>query len=168
MNHVIHLAVVALTICCWSLPAAAQPMGPRGVGPPGMLGRPAFLDQVFRPEVIMRNQRAINLTTEQRDAITETMGTSQETLVELRWKFEDASQELTEIITPDRVDEKAVLEKARQVMNIEQQIKQEHLLLLVRVKNILTPEQQTQLREIRPNFRDRPGRGRPRPPQDAP
>jgi Spy/CpxP family protein refolding chaperone len=163
MSHVIQLAVAALTICCWSLPAAAQPMGPRG-----MLGRPAFLDQVFRPEVIMRNQRAINLTTEQRDAITKTMGATQETLVELRWKFEGASQELTEIITPDQVDEKAVLEKARQVMDIEQQIKQEHLLLLVRVKNILTPEQQMKLREIRPNFQDRPGRGRPHAPQDMP
>lgn len=155
-------AIIPLLLCS-AVPVMAQPLGPRG-----MLGRPAFLDQLFRPELIMRQQQAIKLTTEQRDAITKTMASAQESLVNLRWQFEAASQELAEIVKPDRVDEAAALEKAKEVMDIEQQIKREHLLLLIRVKNGLTPEQQAKLRELQPMFRGRPGRGRPEPMTDPP
>jgi Spy/CpxP family protein refolding chaperone len=44
---------------------------------------------------------------------------------------------------------------ADKVMSIEQQIKKEHLRMLIRIKNKLNPEQQAKLRQLEPDGRRR-------------
>jgi Spy/CpxP family protein refolding chaperone len=138
----------------WTVPAAAQPM----MHPRALLGRPAFLEHVFRPELIMQHQSDIEITDDQRDAITKAMGATQKTLVDLQWRYQAASQELAKIVSAERVDEQQALRQAESVMGIEQEIKKEHLALLIRIKNTLTPAQQEKLRALRPR-RER-GQGR--------
>jgi len=60
---------------------------------------------------------------------------------------------LAKLLEGDAIDEAAALAQAQKVTSIEQQIKQEHLGMLIRIKNQLTPEQQAKLREVRPNRR---------------
>lgn len=132
----------------------AQPLGPRSmISKHSMMGRPAFLEHVFRPELIMRHQREIELTSSQQEAISESMKETQRNLVDLRWQFEAESQELAKILEGKKVDEAAALAQAQEVMNTEQRIKKEHLGMLIRTKNHLKPEQQEKLRKLRPTRR---------------
>jgi len=164
MKPVLQLGLITLFLWC-ALPAGAQPMGPRSpmdasaMDAPAMMHRPVFLDHVFRPELIMRYQREIGLTSAQQEAITRAMGETQQGLVGLRWKFEAESQELAKLLDSESVNEGAALALAEKVMSIEQQIKKEHLRMLIRIKNELKPEQQAKLRQLEPGGRrHRPGR----------
>jgi Spy/CpxP family protein refolding chaperone len=138
-------------------PAGAQMPG----GPPPMMGPPAFLRQLFVPEQIMRYQDELGLSAAQRDAITKEMAEAQKRVVELQWQFESASKKLTDVLSAPRIDEAAAMAQADQVMNLELQIKRTHLALLVRIKNLLTPEQQTKLTELVAKEPPRPGPGPP-------
>jgi len=122
----------------------------QGPGPPPKFGGPpAFLDQLFVPELIMRYQDDIGLTDEQRAAITKAMTETQTQLVDLQWQFEKASKKLTDTLGATQIDESAALAEADRVMNLELQMKRTHLALLIRIKQVLTPEQQTKLRALR-------------------
>ena len=133
-------AAGALLLLVGAAPAGAQmsrhpPMGP-----------PAFLRELFVPELIMRYQEDIALGAGQRDAITREMTDAQKKLVDFQWQFEAASKQLAEILRAPRIDEAIAMAQADKVLRLELQMKRAHLELLVRVKNILTPEQQEKLR----------------------
>ena len=156
MKHANCFAVTIFTLCC-SLGASAQPDAePPAVEARAFPGPPAFLDHVFRPEVIMQHQRDIELTAGQQDAITQAMRETEGKLVDLRWRFEAEPQELAKILEAERVDQSAALAQAERVMAIEQQIKKEHLAMLIRIKNHLTKVQQQKLREFGPDRGEHP------------
>ena len=48
-----------------------------------------------------------------------------------------------------QVDEAQVLEEVDRILNLEREIKKAQISLMVRIKNTLTPAQQTKLAEIR-------------------
>ena len=98
----------------------------------------------------MRNQAAIGLTDAQRTAITDAIRETQERLMPLQWELDAKSEEATKMFSSPRVDADAAMAAAAPVMEIEQRIKSEHLRLLIRVKNELTPEQQDKLRALHP------------------
>jgi Spy/CpxP family protein refolding chaperone len=143
-------------LVAFTLPAHAQPdLGsPRAMR--GRMGRPPFLRQLFPPEVVMKNQRDIELTDEQRAAITAAIKTTQGNVLDLQWKLEDEQQKLTKLLEADRIDTKAALAQADVVMDAERKVKKEHLTLLIQIKNLLTPEQQKELRERLPTKKGRP------------
>ena len=134
-------------------PAGAQPMGPGG-GP--RLGGPAFFENLFPPNLIMRYDSEIGLSDEQRTAIPKQMEDAQKTLVTLQWNVERESQKLNKLLEGSRIDEAAALQQADQVMNAEHQLKKAHLTLLIRIKNELTAAQQQKLRQVRPERRGGP------------
>ena len=142
-----------LLVVVSALPALAQEMG----GHPMMgMGPPAFLKELFLPSLVMEHQRDIGLTPEQRDAITKEMTATHQKVLQLRWGLEEKSEALQKLLAADKIDEKAALARAGEVMDIEREMKQAHLTLLIRLKNQLTPEQQQKLAALRP----REGRGR--------
>jgi Spy/CpxP family protein refolding chaperone len=150
----------------WLLPALLLALtppasaGPELGSPPGLrgkMGRPAFLRQLFRPEMVMKYQREIELTGEQRTAITEAIKSTQGKVLELQWKLEDEQQKLTDLLEAERIDVDAALAQADVVMDTERKVKKEHLTLLIQIKNLLTPEQQKKLREKSPTKKFRPG-----------
>jgi Spy/CpxP family protein refolding chaperone len=61
----------------------------------------------------------------------------------------EASANLLELLEPAAVDEEAALAAADRMMTLELEVKARRMVLLVRIKNLLTAEQQRQLREIR-------------------
>lgn len=133
-----------------AVPYAARGGPPRGESVVGGFGRPAFLEYVFRPETIMRNQSAIGLSAEQREAITAALRETQQRLLTLQWQREARSEEAAKLFAADRIDLEPAMARAAAVMEVEDEIKREHLRLLVRIKNELTPEQQEKLRQLRP------------------
>lgn len=112
-------------------------------------GTDALEQVLFAPELIMQHRRAISLTDEQRDAISRLIQDLQGKVVGYQWELLDDLESLTEILEGDRVDLDRALDGMDQVLDTERRVKQAHLELLVRIKNVLTPEQQALLRRLR-------------------
>jgi Spy/CpxP family protein refolding chaperone len=143
-------AAIALLLC--SLAAAAPPAGAEAPGRPtrGMRGGPpAFLRDLYPPALVMRHQEEIDLTEAQREAITRAMAETQTKLIDLRWRSEAESEKLAKMLRGDAVDEAAALAQSARVIAAEQEIKQAHVALLIRIKGELTPAQERRLRALR-------------------
>ncbi len=143
------IKVFALTAMCSlgvALPAVSQE--------PALQEDPLF-STLFPPELIMQHRRAIDLTDEQRDAISQMIGELQGRVVRLQWELLDQVQLLTETTSGTRVDLDRALDQIDVVLDTEREIKQAHLEILVRIKNLLSPEQQETLEDLRTT--DAPG-----------
>ena len=108
-----------------------------------------FSTVLFTAEEIMQHRRAIDLNDEQRDAITRLIEELQGRAVGLQWRLLDETEAVREALEGPRVDLDRVLDRFRRAMETETAIKRAHLELLVRIKNVLTAEQQEKLRELR-------------------
>jgi Spy/CpxP family protein refolding chaperone len=142
-------------------PLAAHAQMMEGGPPPGP---PSFLSKVFPPKLVMEHQQEIGLRPAQAEAIKRAMNETQHQLLDLQWRLDAESEALGKLLDADHADEAAVLAKLEQVTAIEQQVKKTNFALLVRVKNVLDPEQQAKLRAIRPAFHGGPPG--PPPPRD--
>ncbi|MFO7628677.1 MAG: hypothetical protein R6W06_04005 [Prochlorococcaceae cyanobacterium] len=103
----------------------------------------------FEPELIMQHRRAIDLTDRQRDEISALIQQLQGQVVELQWELLEQVEELSAALAGPRVDLDRSLDRMDAVLRTEQRIKRAHLSLLVRIKNLLRPEQQEILRRLR-------------------
>jgi len=145
------MKALALFVLLLGLAVPLRAHGDELGGPP--MGPPAFLRELFLPSLVMEHQRDIGLTPEQRDAITKEMTATHQKVLELRWGLEEKSEALRKLLAENKIDEKAALARAGEMMDIERQMKQAHLALLIRLKNQLTPEQQQKLAALRPHER---------------
>lgn len=107
-------------------------------------------DKLFEVEAVMRHQGALGITPQQKEGILRELDTAQVEYNHLEWDLNGQKEALASALTPESVDEEAALEAGRRVTDLEGKLKLAHLRLLVRVKNQLTPEQQTKLRQLRP------------------
>lgn len=115
---------------------------------------PVFMKFVYPPELIMRHASEIELSREQRKAITAAVTETQASTVELSWDMQDAAKRLGGLITKDAVDIDAAMEAATLVMETEVKVKKRHMRLLITLKNILDPKQQEKLQRLRENEGD--------------
>ncbi len=104
---------------------------------------------LYAPELIMQHRRAIGLDDEQRDAISRLIGDLQGKVLSLQWELLDEVQQLAEITGRPRVDLDEALDEIGDVLDKEKEIKTAHLEMLVRIKNLLRPDQQARLEELR-------------------
>ena len=151
-------AVLAATVLCVpTLSAQTVPTPPASVAPGlaidglelrKLAGRDPLAGAFFSPEVVMRNQQAINLTAEQRTAIVAAISAAQPRFVEAQWQMEPENAALAELLNGATVDEQAVLRQIDRVLDIERQIKRIQIEMLVRIKNELSAEQQQQLARL--------------------
>lgn len=105
--------------------------------------------QLFPPDLVMRHQREIALSDEQRTAIQRDVERTQQDMGRLSWDLAAARERLVTALAGASVDERRALELANAVMELETRVKRSHLTLLVRIKNQLRSEQQRRLRELR-------------------
>jgi Spy/CpxP family protein refolding chaperone len=110
---------------------------------------PAFLRHLCPPDLVMREASAIQLTRKQRERITADIQAVQAGVLELQWGMQADARQLGELVAGDDVDEGAVLATARRIFEQEIEVKSAHLGLLVRIRNVLTPEQRELLRPLR-------------------
>lgn len=111
--------------------------------------REPFRKEVFPPELVIKNQRRIELTPEQRETFIREMQATQSDLLPIQLEMSDAGAALMEQLEASTVDEAATLAAAERVLELERQTKLRHMVLLVRIKNLLTLEQQRMLRQLR-------------------
>ena len=142
------LAVAVLA----SMPGSAAELGAQQQEP-AVQEDPLF-EALFPPELIMQHRRAIALTDEQRDAISQMIQQLQGRVVRLQWELLDEVQQLTEIMDAPRVELDRALDQLDAVLDTEREIKQAHLEMLVRIKNLLSAEQQATLERLRESSGD--------------
>ena len=148
---------IATVLLVTGLPAYAE-LGYGGRGGSGMgcdyhrdyhRGAPPFGKALFPPEMVMRHAQDIGLSDEQREQITAVIQQVQSDIVPLEWEVRERTEALTNLLEKPRVDEAAALAQVDRVTEIENQMKKTHLTLLVRVKNLLSEDQQQQLLTLR-------------------
>jgi Spy/CpxP family protein refolding chaperone len=127
---------IILTLLLLS-PVAAQP-------PP----EDPLRDLMFPPEVVMQHQQAIGLSDDQKNNLKNEVRQAQLKFTELQWTLQDEMERLVSLLKQYRVDEKQAAAQLEKVLAAEREIKRAQLMLLVRIKNNLTPSQQAQLREL--------------------
>ena len=98
---------------------------------------------LYTPELVMQHRRAIGLNDEQRDAISRMIQELQGRVVSLQWQLLDEIETLTQTLSGgSRIDQDRALDDMQRVLETEKEIKQAHLELLIRIKNVLTADQQ--------------------------
>lgn len=147
------IGIIALLLASqvvWSQPMR---MG-NGEDHPGMREAAKAIRELMRnfyePRLIIRHQQAIGLTDKQRDAITKEMQSAASQFIELRTKLASEGEVLLALTKNPRPDEKAILAQLDKIFVSENEMKKSRMVALIRVKNILTPEQQAKLDKLRP------------------
>jgi Spy/CpxP family protein refolding chaperone len=144
MNRFSTVFIACLWLACGT--AIAQE-GDKNQGRPP--GQDPIAEHLMPPELIMQNQRAIGLTEAQQKSVINEVKQAQGRMVDVQWDLQRAVERMVELLKPDKVDEAAVLAQLDKVLAAEREVKRTQLGLMIRLKNVLTPEQQKTLRELR-------------------
>jgi len=103
----------------------------------------------FSPEVVMQNQQAISLTEIQRTSLTKEMQNAQSEFTTLQWDLQKEMEKLKSLVEKEALSEQDVLNQLDQVLVIENKIKKRQITLMVRLKNLLSHEQQAKLQKLK-------------------
>lgn len=114
-------------------PAPADPLG----------------DNLFPPDLILSSQSAIGLTDAQKGEVRAEVLKVQPRFTELQWKLQDAMDGLKALLAAPKADEATVLEALDRVLALERDLKRSQIGLLVRLKNLLSADQQDKLRQAK-------------------
>ncbi len=161
MNLIPHVAatLILASAYVWAQqpPAGGPPMQPqRPDGPHGDM----MAENFFPPELIMQHQKALGLKEDQQTAIRSEMQKMLSRFTDLQWQQSAENETMASLLKQDHPDEKQVLQQLDKLLKIEDEIKRLHVGLRVKIKNVLTPDQQEQLRELKRQGRPRmPGPG---------
>jgi Spy/CpxP family protein refolding chaperone len=85
----------------------------------------------------------------QRNFIRSEVLKAQTRFTEVQFQLQDSMETLIGHLKQNPVDEAQVLAQLEKVLNAEREVKRTQIALMVRIKNKLTPEQQTRLRQLR-------------------
>ncbi len=110
---------------------------------------PAFAEEEEDPfdgrllslELIMAHRNEIGLTKAQNKEIGELVVAVQQAVAGKSWGMQSAYFELMEVLDEPQIDEDRAIALARQAVDTENEIKLEQMRLLIRLRNLLTPEQ---------------------------
>jgi Spy/CpxP family protein refolding chaperone len=111
-------------------------------------GNSTFAQYLFPPEFVMQHQSRLKLTEQQRNFIVGEITRLQATAVQVQWRVADESEKLSELLSHDSVAEAAALEQVDKVIGFETAVKRAQLSMLIRIRNVLTPEQRELLRSL--------------------
>jgi hypothetical protein len=112
--------------------------------------------RLFPPELVMEHQAELAITAEQKRAIVNETEKEASEMVRLQWELQGEKEKLVRLLDPAHVDDVLVASTAARLMEHETKVKSTHLAFLVRVKNLLTADQQAKLREVRTQARPLP------------
>ena len=107
-----------------------------------------FAGAFFPPELILQAREQIGLSQQQLETLQARVAKTQSQSEELRKKLELESAALATLAKPERVEEAAILAQLDKVLDAERELKHLHISLVVAIKNLLTPIQQTKLHEM--------------------
>jgi Spy/CpxP family protein refolding chaperone len=131
---------ILLLLAAWVCALAARAEGPSD---------DPVARAVFPPDLVMKHSQEINLDDRQRAAIKEQAQKAQAQAMDAQLDLQAESQKLVRLLQGRPVDETAALAQVDKVLALERQVKRAQILLLVRIKNLLTEAQQARLTALR-------------------
>ena len=96
---------------------------------------------LYPPDILMRQQQALDISSEQRKDIAALVTDFQGKVTELQWAMPNEQQKLKKMLSASDIDSEAALAQAAQVLKMESEFKLAHFELLIAIKNELTDEQ---------------------------
>ena len=118
--------------------------------PAGFGGGDLFANSLFSTDLIMAHQQTIGLSDAQRAAIRTLTLDAQKHFVPVQFQVAAEVEKLQELLDASPVNEAATLDAMDRVLVLEREIKREQVTLMVRLKNLLTQQQQDMLARLRP------------------
>jgi Spy/CpxP family protein refolding chaperone len=119
---------------------------------PGQTPQPSadpISEKLFPPELVMQYRNEINLNDSQTKSIKDEIQKAQARFLDMQWDMQSESEKLVKLLDARPVDESAVQFQVDKVLDRERLVKKTQISLLVRIKNLLTVEQQNKLVELR-------------------
>jgi len=154
MKRLVTVAFVLVVATVALAGPGGGPMGKPRMGGPGMGGP---MDRnLFPPELVLRNQLALGLSEEQVALIKQQVNNTQVQVLDAQVRLHRVTEQLHAALENTKVDEVAALGLASQAMDQERWVKTAHLALMIRVKNLLTEEQQEKARALKSERRMAP------------
>jgi len=136
---------VLAAVACILLTAAVSTALADGPAPPD----DPFAGALFPPELVMLHGDDIGLDAAQRNAIKQAIQEAQPQFVESQFELQSELGRLRKVLAPAQVDEAAALEHLDRILAVERLLKRAQIGLLIRIKNLLSAEQQRRLAELR-------------------
>lgn len=133
-----------------SPPSQDEQQRPRPPGDP-------LADSIFPPDMIMQHQRELALTEDQKTFMRGEIQRTTTRFNELQWQLQDQMEALHETVKGNSINEQLALSQLDKVLESEREIKRLHMEMAIRIKNKLTPNQQTKLQSFRQNRTPRDG-----------
>lgn len=140
MNPV-KLLLTALAFALAASAAVGQNLKPNGDN------RELLRMGLYPPDILMRYQQEIGISSDQRKTIAGLVRDFQGEITELQWAMPNEQQKLRKLLTQDSVDAGAALAQVEKVLGMESEFKTAHFELLIAIKNELTAEQISQINE---------------------
>jgi Spy/CpxP family protein refolding chaperone len=106
-------------------------------------------ENLIPPDLLLRHQQEIGLSADQKEFIKTEILKAQARFTELQLQLADEAETMISLVKQDRVDEQQTLLQLDKILNLEREIKRAQFALVIRIKNRLTPEQQSRLQELR-------------------
>jgi Spy/CpxP family protein refolding chaperone len=100
---------------------------------------------------LLENDRVkayLNLTDQQVDRLRQIVVETEKASVKMRADMTVRRIELRELLRPDKADHDAVMNKVRELSDLEGQMMKQHVEALLAAKAVLTPEQQKKIRSF--------------------
>jgi Spy/CpxP family protein refolding chaperone len=104
---------------------------------------------LYPPELVIKFRQEIALSDDQNQALKAAIQQAQARFLDLQWSLQDDVAKLRQALRAPRIDESAALAQVDRVLSREREVKKAQLALLIRIKNQLSPEQQTKLSALR-------------------
>ncbi|MEM6724183.1 MAG: hypothetical protein AAF598_09105 [Bacteroidota bacterium] len=106
-------------------------------------------EHLFAPELILAHQFEIKLSADQKQSVKALVKVAQKEFIDLEWELEDQATTFFDMIAQPSIDEAATLQQLEKVLTTENTIKRKQLTLMIQLKNLLSEDQQAQLKKIR-------------------
>ena len=100
-----------------------------------------FKGKLFPPGVILQHQDALQLSKEQFTAIKAAVVEVQANVAGHEWDLREAYMNVMSELDKSPVDEQRVMEFVDKALVAENQVKKEQVVMLIRLRNLLTDEQ---------------------------
>lgn len=114
-----------------------------------LFGQDEIEKYIFPPELVMKHQKALALSSAQKNSIKQEVGNAQKKFIDLQWDMQDEMETFLSLMDMEKVDEPKAVAQLEKILNLESEIKRTHLTLAIRIKNLLTSNQQAKLQDLK-------------------
>ncbi len=105
-----------------------------------------FKGRLFPVELVLEHRRELELTKAQSAEIREAVVNLQTSVPNLEWDLQEAYLDVLARLDERPIDEDAVMTPLRAALTAENEVKVQQLMMLIRIRNLLSDEQAALLR----------------------